>query len=323
MGQVLTVTGLAKRFKGVAAISDLTLRVPANCVYGLIGPNGAGKTTLFSLIGGFLRPDAGVIRLGDRDLLQDGLPLGRIGILPQDALFQRNVPILDQLSFFLRLGGMGAAAARAEVMATLALVGLQDLSRASVASFSHGMIRRLALAQAFLGRPELILLDEPTAGLDPEQTQVVCRLITALKSSATVLVSSHHLDQLQSIGDEVAVINRGRVVAAGPVADFLGAGRRLRLTLNRAVPEELLATLRALPDLLAVIVPSPAALTLTMRPSAEADRTLGLCLQALLAQGLVPRAIEPAQSLESEVVALLRQGPGPLPGAAPGLPPGT
>jgi len=318
MGQVLTVTGLRKRFKGIAAVNDLTLRVPANCVYGLIGPNGAGKTTLFSLIGGFLRPDAGVIRLGERDLLQDGLPLGRIGILPQDALFQRNVPILDQLSFFLRLGGAAPAAARAEVMATLETVGLQDLSRRSVATFSHGMIKRLALAQAFLGHPELILLDEPTSGLDPEQTAVVCRLITALKSTATVLVSSHNLDQLQSICDEVAVLNRGRVVAAGPVADFLGAGRRLRLTLNRDVPEELLTALRALPDMLAVTVPSPAALTLTMSPSAEADRTLGLCLQALLAQGLVPRAIEPAQSLESEVLTLLRQGPGPLPGAASG-----
>ena len=307
----LTIRGLKKRFGTLQAVNGIDLTVPQRCIYGMIGPNGAGKTTLFSLICGFLRPDAGEIHIGEVDVVRDGLPLGKVGILPQDALFQRNVPILRQLSFYLRLLGYTQADAQAEVLATLEKVGLGDVAKRRVNTLSHGMIKRLALAQAFLGKPELILLDEPTSGLDPEQTRVICELIRGMRSTATVVVSSHNLDQLQSICDEVVIMNRGAVVSSGALAGFLGSGRRLRMTLNRELPPQLLAQLRELPGMTAI---TPRALQVQFEISADsdADQALGAILRALLEANLVPRQIEPSQNLESEVLALLKRPSGEL-----------
>jgi ABC-type multidrug transport system ATPase subunit len=253
VSDALEIHGLVKRFAGRAALDGIDLAVPTGSVFGVLGPNGAGKTTLFSVVAGFLRPDAGTVRvLGlphrDRAVLR-----GRIGILPQDATFQRDLSILEQLDYFLRLAGRDPATARREVVEALERVGLQDWLGRRSTELSHGMYKRLCLAQAFLGDPEVVLLDEPTAGLDPANAALVRDLIrTQARRRAAVVVSSHDLAEMQDLCSHVAILAKGRVASVGTMDGVTRATTTARLTVGGIPGDPLLATLRGLPDVVAV-----------------------------------------------------------------------
>ena len=172
MTHVVSIKGISKRFGRIQALNGVSFEVPSHSIFGLLGPNGAGKTTLFSIAADFLKADAGTIKVLGIDTRGISRLQGRLSILPQDAQFQRNVPILDQLVFFRLLAGRTKKQAREEVVHSLDLVGLKSFAKRRVGSLSHGMVKRLGIAQAFLGHPEVILLDEPTAGLDPASARV-------------------------------------------------------------------------------------------------------------------------------------------------------
>ncbi|HET7131253.1 MAG TPA: ABC transporter ATP-binding protein, partial [Gammaproteobacteria bacterium] len=157
MSAAIRVAGISKRFGAQRVLDDVTFDVPAQSTFGLLGPNGAGKTTLFSIVASFLKADSGSIEvLGKNPARRISELEGRLTILPQDAEFQRNMPIVEQLIFFARLGGRGRAAAEREAHGCLELVGLGDYAKRSARTLSHGMQKRLGIAQAFLGNPEVI-----------------------------------------------------------------------------------------------------------------------------------------------------------------------
>ncbi len=234
---VIDIKNITKRFGPVTALENVSFSIPRHSIFGVLGPNGAGKTTLFSVIAGFIRPEEGSVTVLEESRM-DHL-LGRVGILPQDALFQANIPIIDQLTYFLRLTGWSLEDAREEVVRVLRIVGLDAILLREASTLSHGMYKRLALAQAFLGSPEIIILDEPTAGLDWRSAKTVRKTIKKLQENVTIVVSSHNMSEMQELCDHVAVLERGSLVAVGPVDEVTGTSQSITIVLNRDLSPEL------------------------------------------------------------------------------------
>lgn len=226
---VLRATGLTKRYGKRRVVEGLDLEVRRGDVFGFLGPNGAGKSTTIRMLTGLVRPDAGNVELFGHDLRsQHNQALSRVGaVVEAPSLYQhlsgdRNLELLASLS------GGASVGRRQEV---LRLVGLAGRERDRVRTYSHGMKQRLALAQALLPSPELIILDEPTNGLDPggmvEVRELVRRLAT--QEGITIFLSSHLLNEIEQVCNRVAVIDRGRVLVQGEVRELLQARGRLRI----------------------------------------------------------------------------------------------
>ena len=223
------VRGLTKRFGAKAAIDDVSLTVDSGTAYGLIGPNGAGKTTTFSLMAGYLHPTAGSVEVlghspADADQLRS-----RIGVLPQDAILPASDKVGELLVHMARLQNIPPRKVRDAARAALNEVEGPDWWNQRCGSLSHGMAKRVALAQAFLGDPEVLLLDEPTAGLDPRTAWAVRQLIVARKGRCTIVISSHNLQELEEICEAAAILDRGRVVASGTMAELTATNEEIHV----------------------------------------------------------------------------------------------
>jgi ABC-type multidrug transport system ATPase subunit len=220
---------VTKRFGPKTAVDGVSLAVPAGSVYGLIGPNGAGKTTTFSMLAGYLHPTEGTIDvLGFAPSAVDSLR-ARLGILPQDALLPANDRVGELLVHMARLQDVPQGKAVEMARQSLAEVEGADWWTQRCGALSHGMAKRVALAQAFLGGPDVVLLDEPTAGLDPRVAFEMRQLVKAKKGRATIVISSHNLQELEEICDAAAILDRGRVVAQGAMAELTAANEEIRI----------------------------------------------------------------------------------------------
>jgi ABC-type multidrug transport system ATPase subunit len=291
----ILVEDLTKAYGRQLALDGVSFEVPAGCVFGLLGPNGAGKTTLFSLVAGFLFPTRGRVAV-----------TGKLAILPQDALFQANVPVLDQLVFFGELGGMSRDDARADAMRALELVGLADAARKNPRILSHGMAKRLGVAQALLGAPEVVLLDEPTAGLDPAHAKDMRDLIRKRKPGVTYVVSSHNLAEIEDMCSHVAILDRGKLVLAGEVAALTDAGKIARLVFARALTSQEEAIVKGAPDVKSVRA-GGGEHELVVELAGEVEPAVAEIVKRLAGAGIVPRAVERGESLESRFLQLTRK----------------
>jgi ABC-2 type transport system ATP-binding protein len=234
MVDALRFTGVSKRFGRTAALSQVDFRVPVGSITGFVGHNGAGKTTAFSIVSGFLVPDAGEVDVLGRGPFDPLAMKGMVGVLPQDAeLPDRQTPI-ELLEHLARLQGMSAAAARTEAARVVDLVDLRDRANARIATLSHGMRRRVAVGTALLGAPPLVLLDEPLSGLDPVQQRHLREALAALRGKQTLVVSSHDLPDLERLSDWVIMLKGGRCLREGPIAEVTGARSSARWELARA-----------------------------------------------------------------------------------------
>jgi ABC-type multidrug transport system ATPase subunit len=224
---------LTKRFGAKTAVDAVTLTIDMGSVYGLIGPNGAGKTTTFSMMAGFLQPTEGSVEvLGFAPSAVDELR-SRVGILPQDAVLPPHDRVGEFLVHMARLQDLPRD--KAESMARQALEDVEgkDWWGQRCASLSHGMAKRVALAQAFLGEPDIVFLDEPTAGLDPRVAWEMRQLIKSKKGRSAIVISSHNLQELEEICDAAAILDRGRVVAAGTMTELTAANQEVRIKVAR------------------------------------------------------------------------------------------
>ena len=326
MTNVVSIKKLSKKFGHIQALNKVSFDIPSNSIFGLLGPNGAGKTTLFSIIADFLKANAGTVEVLGIDTRRISRLQGRLSILPQDAQFQRNVPILDQLVFFRLLAGRTKKQAREEVIHSLELVGLKSVAKRRVSSLSHGMVKRLGIAQAFLGSPEVILLDEPTAGLDPASARQIRDLIKQLQQHATIAVSSHNLAEVQELCDHVAILNHGNLVLAGSVDEITRADREYNLSLSRPLQERELEKLASIEGVRSIKKLSTAAASLSKQStdyliilnlSAEhldQDAVIAPVLRTLLDMSVTPRKLTEGRSLETQFLEVT----GAQTGAAPG-----
>ena len=210
-------------YGGVTALQALDLRVPRHAIFGFLGPNGAGKSTTLKLLLGLARPTAGSATLFGLDSVRESVAIRRrVGYLAQEPRFYDHLTARETLRFaahFFYTGPPEAIAARVD--ATLDLVGLADRADRPVKGFSGGERQRLGLAQAQIHQPELLILDEPAAALDPVGRRDMLALLERLRHRATIVYSTHILDDVQRVSDRVAILDRGRLVAQAPVEELL------------------------------------------------------------------------------------------------------
>jgi ABC-2 type transport system ATP-binding protein len=313
------VVGLSKSFGRVPALTDVSFEVPAGAVYGLLGPNGAGKTTFFSVCANFLMPTSGSVEVLGIDVRQVSRLRGRFSMLPQDARFQPNVPVVEQLLLLSRLTGRTRIEARQEAARALDLVGLGgELMTRAVRTLSHGMLKRMALAQAFIGDPEVVFLDEPTAGLDPQNTAGMQGLIRRMAGEKTVMISSHNLREIQELCSHCAILDRGRLVTAGAMSDLLGSDYLVRLTFSQPMTDQFLGQLQRIPEV-RTLVPNPAPgidLTIDVGAGRDKDAILADILACCSAAGFVPRSLNEGALLEQRFLQMTAPAPH-TPGGTP------
>ena len=304
----LRLTDLTKGFnKGQFALDSVTFEVPTNTIFGLLGPNGAGKTTLFSLVAGFLKPTRGTVEVLGINIENVSELRGRLSILPQDALFQANVPVLEQMIFFGQLSGFTRAQATDEAMRALEIVGLADQAKKNARVLSHGMSKRLGIAQAFLGKPEVILLDEPTAGLDPVNAKGIRDLIKTIKQTATgtLIISSHNLPEIEELCSHVAILDHGKLIECSAVSSIVQASKKVRMSYARALTEPEMDTIKSVRGVTAVgkhgsEVENEYMIHFDLEASArKQDEVIAEIVQKLAMNGLVPRSVNEGESLEN------------------------
>jgi ABC-2 type transport system ATP-binding protein len=221
---VVKAEGLTKRYGATLAVDHIDLAVDAGEIVGILGPNGSGKTTTILMLLGLTEPTEGHAEVAGYDPLREPLEVKRrVGYLPDQVGFYDTLSARDNLAYTGRLAGLSRGEIDERLTAALARVGLSEVGLARVGTFSQGMRQRLGLAEILMKRPSVAILDEPTTALDPHSTQEFLEMIRRLKSDGTeVLLSSHHLDQVQSVCDRVALFNRGRIVLAGTVTELAG-----------------------------------------------------------------------------------------------------
>ncbi len=240
---VLSVSGVSKRFGPTLALKGVDLGLARGEWLGLLGPNGAGKTTLVKAIAGRVRPDSGSITLLGRRV-ETGIEAGGsgregLGVVPQEIAVYPLLTARENLEVFGKLYAGGAAAPE-RVSWALEWTGLADRAKEPVKNFSGGMKRRLNIACAVLHKPEVVLLDEPTVGVDPQSRERIWEMLSELRAGGTsLLLTTHQLDEAQRLCDRIVIIDHGSVIADGTFEDLvartIGTGRTVILALDREV----------------------------------------------------------------------------------------
>jgi ABC-2 type transport system ATP-binding protein len=219
---MLQVDKLSKRYGDRVAVNAISFNIAKGETVGLLGPNGAGKTTAIAMISGISKPDSGEVSLGGVSLARDATALKRrVGLVPQDLALYEELSAWSNLQLFGGLYGLGESELVPRAKAALALVGLADRSKDRVNTFSGGMKRRLNIAGALLHEPDLILLDEPTVGVDPQSRNAIFDNLEELKRRGkTLLYTTHYMEEAERLCDRVLILDHGRILASDTVAHF-------------------------------------------------------------------------------------------------------
>ena len=231
---VIETQGLTKTYKGIQALRALDLKVARNSICGFLGPNGAGKTTTIKLLLGLARPTAGSGCVFGMDIVKENDEIRRrIGYLAQDPRFYEYMTARETLRFVARFFYEGPKAAiEQRVAEVLEMVGLTDKADRPVKGFSGGERQRLGIAQAQVNYPDLIILDEPAASLDPIGRRDVLEVLSKLREHTTIFYSTHILDDVQRVSDTVIILNKGALVAQGPIEELLARDQAITFTLT-------------------------------------------------------------------------------------------
>jgi len=304
---VIETSGLGRRFGSLTAVDDLDLKVPQGKVFGFLGPNGAGKTTTIRLLLGLIRPDAGRVSLFGSDAGRDRIALlGRIGALVETPSLYSHLSGRENLEVTRRLRGLKPSC----IDRSLRTVDLEAAAIRRVGGYSQGMKQRLALGLAPLGEPELLILDEPTNGLDPAGIREIRHFIRSLprEHGITVFLSSHLLNEVEQVADSIAIIRHGCLLFQGPLAD-LQARRKEHIHVRVDDPEKALGLIRemgyehaALGGEGAIVVP------------ASGDREAARINSRLVGQGVCVYGLKAVQpSLEDMFLSLTDEAQGGRP----------
>ena len=254
---VVETERLTKRYGDFAAVDALDLKIQKGEVYGLLGPNGSGKTTTILMLLGLTEPSAGQVRvLGLNPVRQPLSVKSRVGYLPDRVGFYENMTARENLIYTAKLNGLARDEAYRRIDAALEQIGLGHAATKKVNAYSHGMRQRLGVAELLVKRPALIIMDEPTLGLDPDAARLFLNIIRDLKAEGnTILLASHLLHQVQAVCDRVGLFNRGRLALEGTVKELARRvqGGAYRVTVEAEGEEsKLLDQLSTLPDVISV-----------------------------------------------------------------------
>ena len=310
MSASLVVQDLVKSFGRRKALDGLSLEVPSGSTFGIVGSNGAGKTTFMAVVAGLLQSHAGWIDLLGAGPFDPARHAGRITLLPQDSRFPPHALVEELLAYYGCLQGIPKRRLPGEIQRVLEWTHLSDRRRSAIRTLSHGMNRRLAIAQAFLGAPELVMLDEPLSGLDPREAARIRDLLNGQRGQRTVLISSHDLHDLEVLCDHVAFIEQGRLVRQDTLERVVHRGTSLSyvLALGTAPLDDLSA---CLPDVQWCASADGSQITATFGEPLTPGSVNALALPVLLRAGVQLLEIRRGSSLEQEYLSLSQ--PPPLP----------
>ncbi len=295
---------LTKRLRnGIVAVDNLSLAIEPGQVLGMVGPNGSGKTITLRILLGLVRPTSGRVLLFGQDVRPGAPVLGRVGGLVDGPGFVPYLSGRRNLELICRqISGAGGAP---DLEGAIGMADLGEAIDRSFSSYSHGMRYRLALAQALLGEPDLLLLDEPTTGMDPVQIQEVHAAIAACaESGKTIVLSSHQLSEVELVCTHAAVLRSGRLMATGPVAELIGARPRVRFDVDD--PDSAIALLRRQPGVSVALASGPGSVTV----EGEMLSPLAL-LEALHTAGVTVSGYR-STNFEDSYLDLFRVDPGQI-----------
>ena len=247
----IEVDHLRKAFAGRTAVDDLSLRVAAGEVFSLLGPNGAGKSTTIGMLAGLLAPDDGDARLAGHSIRRAAAAAkAALGVVPQDIALYPDLSARENLEFWGKLYGLRGPVLRERVNAVLDVIGLADRQKDRVGTFSGGMKRRVNIGAALLHRPQVVIMDEPTVGIDPQSRRHILDNVKELnRQGMTVLYTTHYMEEAAELSHHIAIMDQGRIIAAGTHAELVqlvGEQTRVEVTVTGSA-EALLADWRAVP----------------------------------------------------------------------------
>ena len=301
MSEALELQGVVKCYGTLRALNGLDLKVPRGSIFGLVGSNGAGKTTAMTVATGLLRNDGGTINLLGDGAFSAEKHAGRVALLPQDSRFPPHARVEEVLRFYALVQGVPAEAIEPGINELLDWVHLQDRRKSAVRTLSHGMCRRLSIAQAFLGAPELVLLDEPLNGLDPREAARVRDLIRQRRGRQAIVVSSHQLTDIEVLCDHVAFIEKGKLVRQDTLEKIMQRAHRITYVFSNGLfPLAQLST--ALPEVKWELAENRATAVFPSRYTTE--ELNAVALRTLLDAGVGVLEIQRGSDLESEYLRL-------------------
>ena len=301
---MIEVSNLRKKYGDVEALKGVSFRVPPGEIYGLLGPNGAGKSTTIGILCGLVRPDAGTARLSGIDISEHPVDARRaLGVVPQEVALYTELSARDNLAFFGRLYGLRGQELQSRIADVLQRVGLADRAREPIERYSGGMLRRLNIAAGLLHRPKVVLLDEPTVGLDPQTRLSILDLVrTIATEGASVVYTTHYMDEAERLCDRLSIIDHGAVLAEGTLAELRHAtGERAIVALRGTFrPDAVPAQLGVHPNLELIKI-SESELLLSLHNS---EQQLPLLLAMASSLGDVREVAIKQPSLESLFIKL-------------------
>lgn len=271
MQSILEVAGLSKSFGKLQAVADVSFTVGQGEAFGLLGPNGAGKSTTISMLFGLLTPDQGTIKVAGKTMQAEPLTVKRsLGYVPQEIALYPELSARENLVFWGRLYGLSGAQLKQRVDAVLEIVGLADRAKGKVGTFSGGMKRRINIAAALLHQPELLIMDEPTVGIDPQSRNHILETVKQLNQAGlTVIYTSHYMEEVEYLCSRIGIIDHGRIIALGTVPELrqiVGEDSQIVMTVQGLRPEQVeqlarldsISQARLQGDELSVVSPQPA-----------------------------------------------------------------
>ena len=265
---VIRTQGLSKSFGDVKALKNLDLQVPQKSIFAFLGPNGSGKTTTIKLLLGLIRPTSGGGTIFGRDIVHDSVDIrANVGYLPQDARFYEHMSARQVLNYTARFFFKGPKMEidrRVDEM--LNLVGLSDRADRPIKGFSGGERQRLGIAQAEVNYPDLLILDEPAANLDPQGRRDVLEVMSRIRKYATIFYCTHLLDDVQRVSDQVAILNKGELIAQAPIAELLAGTGEIVYTVTLRGDDASIASATAQVNALAWVS--------TIEASRQGDQTI-------------------------------------------------
>ena len=299
---VVETSGLTKRFGDRVAVKNVDLRIPRGSAFGYLGPNGAGKTTLIRMLLGLTKATSGEMRLLGRPVpAERAAALARVGAIVEEPRFHGHLTGRENLSV---IAAAREPEAHGRIDGALARVGLAQRADDRVKSYSLGMRQRLGVARSLLADPELLILDEPTNGLDPAGIQEFRHMIRGfVDEGRTVLLSSHLLDEVEKICDQVAIVDRGQVVVQGSIAELAADGKQTILvaTSDNEVARQILGEHRAIQSM----APENGAFRIALHSDVEAEAAAGDISRRLVLGGVAIRRFEPTRvSLEQRFLEI-------------------
>ena len=289
---VLEIRELTKKFGEFIAVDNMSLTVREGEIFGFLGANGAGKSTTINLIASLLRPSSGDIRILDRDIAKHSrFTKMNLGIVPQDLAIYKDMTAYENVRFFTGLYGLRGAELRERTEEALKFVGLEDKMKGYPKNFSGGMKRRLNIACAIAHRPKLIIMDEPTVGIDPHSRNYILNSVRKLNEmGCTIIYTSHYMEEVEEICSRLAIIDHGKIIAEGTKEQLVATitdVKEIRIELKKG-SDNLLGILRGIPGVRNVDMKEQ---TIRIFCDLEVDN-LGLILKALIDQDADIRSVE-------------------------------